>query len=297
MHGAQQGWPQVRPGALWRQALEANARARACGELEPIATELHTVEEGGVPYPVRVLGRIERKERQGAALRSASPFLEPPPSLVVGTLSATHALLLNKFPVVQPHLLVVTRAFEEQEGLLGAADFHALALCLAELDGLAFYNAGPSAGASQRHRHLQLIAPLGPAGLRAPIERVLGTPPQGRAVTVRALPFAHVTTGLGLSSGCLAVDGVTLHEAYRALRRAAGFSEARHAYNLLATRRWMLLVPRRAADWEGINLNAMGFAGSLLVRDKEQLARVREAGPGAVLAAVAGDRTFRKETG
>lgn len=285
---SQSTWPQLHPGSLWRSALEANARARASGDLEPLTTALQEVQQGGVRYQLRVLGRMEKKDRQGEVQRSASPFLEPPLPLVVGTLSPTHALLLNKFPVVQPHLLLVTRAFEEQQALLGAADFHALGRCLAELDGLAFYNAGPVAGASQRHRHLQLIAPLGPGGLRAPIERVLGTLALGRVVTVSGLPFAHVAMGVGVPSGSPAVDGVTLHEAYRALRRAAGFSEAQRPYNLLVTRSWMLLVPRRTEAWEGINLNAMGFAGSLLVRDTQQLARVRRAGPGAVLAAVAG---------
>ncbi len=288
---SEQAWPQLHPDTLWRQALAANARAHATGDLEPIATELHGVEEGGVPYQVRVLGRVQRKDRVGrnaSRAEAQNPFLSPPPALVVGALSATHALLLNKFPVVEPHLLVVTRSFEEQLSELTAADFHALALALAGLDGLAFYNGGPLAGASQRHKHLQLIPPLGPAGLCAPIERVLGRLAAGRVTQVPALPFAHVAVGLPLPSGSLAVDGVALHEAYRALRRALGFSEAPRPYNLLATRRWMLLVPRVRAEWEGLNLNAMGFAGSLLVRNAAQLARVSEAGPAAVLRAVVG---------
>ncbi|MBF5040977.1 ATP adenylyltransferase [Aggregicoccus sp. 17bor-14] len=285
----QQQWPQLEPGTLWRRALEANAHALATGDLEPLTTEAQGVEQGGVAYQLRVLGRIQRKVRRSGVLKGGSPFLAPPLPLVVGTLGRTHALLLNKFPVVQPHLLIVTRAFEEQEALLGAADFHALSRCLGELDGLAFYNAGPGAGASQRHKHLQLIAPLGPGGLRAPIERVLGPLAPWRVAREPALPFAHAAMGLGLPSGSLAVDGVALHEAYGALRRALGFSEAPRPYNLLVTRRWMILVPRRAAAWEGIELNAMGFAGSLLVRTHQQLARVREAGPAAVLRAVAGD--------
>ena len=100
--------------------------------------------------------------------------------------------------------------------------------------------------------------------------------------------MGRVTQGLALPSGSLAVDGVALHEASRALRRALGWGEEVRPYNLLATRRWMLLVPRRRAEWEGLNLNAMGFAGSLLVRTAAQLQRVREAGPAAALRAVAG---------
>ena len=49
---------------------------------------------------------------------------------------------------------------------------------MAGLDGLAFYNSGEVAGASQRHKHLQLIQPLGPDGLRAPMEALLSLLPR-----------------------------------------------------------------------------------------------------------------------
>ena len=51
----------------------------------------------------------------------------------------------------------MTRAFEEQTDLLNLEDFAALWFCLQEIDGLAFFNGGKIAGASQRHKHLQLI--------------------------------------------------------------------------------------------------------------------------------------------
>ncbi|MFN2646613.1 MAG: phosphorylase, partial [Burkholderiales bacterium] len=57
-------------------------------------------------------------------------------------------------------------------------------------------------------------------------------------------------------------------------------------YNLLATRRWMLLVPRGCERYESISVNALGFAGSLFVRSDVELERVRDAGPMAVLRAV-----------
>ena len=79
--------------------------------------------------------------------------------MFVADISPTHVCLLNKFNVIDHHLLVVTRAFEEQDAAINAADFAALWVCMAEVDGLAFYNGGKLAGASQRHKHLQ-IAPL-----------------------------------------------------------------------------------------------------------------------------------------
>ncbi len=57
-------------------------------------------------------------------------------------------------------------------------------------------------------------------------------------------------------------------------------------YNLLVTRDWMLLVPRSAEAYESISVNALGFAGSLLVRDERELELVCERGPMAVLREV-----------
>ena len=58
-------------------------------------------------------------------------------------------------------------------------------------------------------------------------------------------------------------------------------------YNLLTTRDWMMLVPRARAESHGINVNAMGFAGSLLVKNTEQLQRLQELGPLELLRQVA----------
>ena len=58
------------------------------------------------------------------------------------------------------------------------------------------------------------------------------------------------------------------------------------AYNLLVTREWMPLIPRRRERYEGISVNALGFAGSRFVPDDAQCEIVRRAGPRTVLAAV-----------
>lgn len=74
-----------------------------------------------------------------------------------------------------------------------------------------------------------------------------------------------------------------------ALRAAAPPAGRPFAYNLLLTPRWLLVVPRAAecAAMAGadVSVNALGFAGSLFVRDEAQLAAVA-ADPMAVLARV-----------
>jgi ATP adenylyltransferase len=59
------------------------------------------------------------------------------------------------------------------------------------------------------------------------------------------------------------------------------------AYNLLVSRRWMLVVPRTRGAWDTVPVSALCFAGVLFVRGEEDAARLRAAGPLQVLAGVA----------
>ncbi len=58
-------------------------------------------------------------------------------------------------------------------------------------------------------------------------------------------------------------------------------------YNLLITRRWLMLVPRVFEAFHGISINALGFAGALLVQDRQQYEVVKRHGPLAALRHVA----------
>jgi ATP adenylyltransferase len=261
-----------------------------------IPTAREVVEERGVAFLVHVSTQVERKERAGtlAARSQRDPFLPWEADLFVAELSPTHVCLLSKFNVVDHHLLVVTRAFEEQEDPLGRADFEALARCMIEVEGLGFYNAGAVAGASQRHKHLQLVPlPLGPGGARVPIERLLASArfdvAGGSIGAAREIPFAHALARLEPRPWERPADAAAaLHAGYRSLLGALGLAPGSPGpYNLLATREWLLVVPRTREHFASISVNALGFAGSFYVRDRAELALLRERGPLEVLRAVA----------
>lgn len=282
---------------LGEAARACAERALRSGAIEPIETEESRIADGGVEFLVRRLSSLARKERlarmRATAARPVDPFDPPEPELTVAALSPTHLAVLNKFPVLDGHLLFVTRRFADQEELLDAGDMAALARGLAEIDGLAFYNGGALAGASQPHKHLQLVPlPLARAAAGIPIEAVFD-PSAGAEgpISLARLPFAHafVRFAPGLAS-----DGAALLDAYWALLAAARLhvveGRASAPYNLLATRRWMLLVPRARERFGSISVNALGFAGSLFVRDDAELAALARAGPMAALTAVARPR-------
>ncbi len=277
-------------GTLWRQVTATSDRALELGAQIPIATRREAVSDAGVTFVVHVLEGLEHKEKVSGEQRAAGedPFARPDPSLLVADLSPTHRVLLNKFNVLAVHLLLVTRAFEDQDELLTPADLEALALCLDEIDGLGFYNAGRVAGASQAHKHLQLVPlPLGPGPLGTPMDVLLHHAPRGAPGRLGELPFPHAA--LRIPEGRVtASDAPFLLSAYRELLAWCGIAGPGRPYNLLVTRRWMLLVPRSRERFEDFSVNSLGFAGSLLVRDPDQLERVREVGPMRVLTAVAG---------
>ncbi|MGZ3458727.1 MAG: ATP adenylyltransferase family protein, partial [Archangium sp.] len=103
--------PPLRPEDLWPCMVSTTRHALATGALQPIATECRTVEERGVLFQVRVLGRAhlkdERAKREKPRAAPFNPFANPDPELTVGDLSPTHVCLLNKFNVVEHHLLIV----------------------------------------------------------------------------------------------------------------------------------------------------------------------------------------------
>lgn len=263
-------------------------RALARGTLEPIETRGETVTDGGIAFVVRTVSSLARKESAArrASAADTDPFRPPyEPDLWLGRVPPDHVALLNKFPVLDDHLLVVTRTWRAQDAPLDARDCEALLRVLARFDALAFYNAGRVAGASQAHRHLQFV----PRPRPLPVADALD-PDAGRAP---GLPFPHAAAPLPAPSlDDPAAGAEALHALQQRLLAAA--SPAEHddglpgAWNLLATRELVWVVPRSRERCGPVGVNALGFAGLLLAADDEQAAFIRAHGPVAVLADVAG---------
>ena len=275
---------------FWETVRQRAEAALAAGAMHSFECALEHVEQEGIPFVVRVATRFPKGETaagrgSSAPKLAANPFLDPDPALLVTELGPTHRVMLNKFSVIREHILVVTRAFVHQQTLLDGSDFTALAACMEEGGALAFYNGGEEAGASQPHKHLQMVTlPLSP---RAPI-------PLGETIdrAHAVLPFRHALARL--RAGDIA-DADTLEATYRELLERVdlrpelrdGLEWQPRPYNLVVTRDWMLLVPRSRDRYEGISINALAFAGSFFVRDPAGLEKIARAGPLAVLRAVA----------
>jgi len=289
-----------RKGTLWGKILDTTDSALQSGALKPIKTEGSVIQNGGVDFLIRMVESLARKEAEKILKAGKdrvmdekfNPFLPYEKDMFVADISDTHLCLLNKFNVIEHHLLIVTRAFEHQETLLTVRDFQAIWRCMAELEGLAFYNGGKIAGASQDHKHLQLIPlPMASTGYPVPMESLMNHPQEIPGV-ITGLPFVHAFKRFSAMPDIpQEMAARTLHQMYRLMLQQVGmnaFTEREKTlqsgpYNLLFTHKWMLLVPRSKEFFESISINSLGFAGALLARNRDEMILIEKEGGMAVL--------------
>lgn len=274
------------PRTLWSKLQTQTQHGLATEALKPIDTQYEIVSDSGLDFIVRILTNLNRKAqaRKVQAKEKTNPFLPYDQNLYVTDVSDTHVCLLNKFNVVDHHFLIVTRGFESQLDWLTLADFEALCRCLEEVSGLFFFNGGEAAGASQPHKHLQIVPqtlPIEAAIHTANFVDGIGQSPQ--------LPYAHRIAKLSREN-----SPEHWLQRYRQLLSSLEIDDPtdqwqdsqRFPYNLLGTRDWFMVVPRRHDNYLGISVNSLGFAGSLLVKNQAQMDQLKQIGPMALLKEV-----------
>ena len=272
---------------LLLKATEVTAAAKECGALLPLDTSLsHLMGERGISFELRHLLSATPKHLRSAGPKP-NPFLPWDQRLEVERINDSHVVILNKFPVQSAHMLLITQAWQPQTGWLSIEDWNALALVDLMTTGLWFFNSGPDAGASQPHRHLQLIPRSAgdqicarEAWFRRCVE---DRDPPGDDPLLRSCRVAPISSTL---------TGETLQQMYISLAGALGLGhpsndgQPRGAYNLLLSRQWMAIVRRRREGIRGFSVNALGFAGSLLSTDASDRDWIQREGPEALLQAV-----------
>ncbi|MDF2182080.1 hypothetical protein [Neptuniibacter sp. CAU 1671] len=278
---------------LWQQAAEVKQAALNSGTLLSLPTTSVDLREGDLNWRVRVLEALRLKAQPATSTEaSINPFLPPEPSLVVCEAGPEHLWVLNKYNVFDLHLLLITKTFVPQTRIIEQTDFSALFKAMQAAPALAFYNSGAVAGASQSHKHLQLI-PLTP-------ETHLPFTPQFEALhdqvprQLETLPFQHAALALPNDLFQLpeSEGSQYLQQFYDRLRMTLAIEvqdqQIEKPYNLLLTQSWMMLVPRVAESACGISFNALAFTGSLLVKDQIQIKLLQETGLANILQQISG---------
>lgn len=280
--------------------------ADSAGALRPLETRVELIEgafgPGSSPFILRYLtsstepGAPKKPEPPKSTWsdpKVLSPFVAPEPALVVASHFGPrrcHNVLLNKFPVVSHHLLLCTAEFRSQEEDLDEGDVLALdelaAGAYAGDQPLCFYNCGKNSGASQGHKHLQVVPSFvettGGAQQPYPLVTIAKSAPDG-ATRLPAFPFRHAFHRLA--------PGEPRFAAYRRLLAECGIDSEvpRVSYSFLASGDWMIVIPRccegpRMPDGSLItSVNALGFAGSIFVKTEPLVAYVKRVGPVNIL--------------
>ena len=256
---------------ILKKAEEISQQAISANRMNPIQVDTQRVEQAGTNYLVRVAKSQGAKPAASNSPKRGNPFLPYEEELFISLLGPDHVCLLNKYPVIANHLLVITRQFQPQESLLTLNDFTAMTALLQEADGLMFYNSGVNAGASQAHKHMQWV----PRQLDEPHDQLPLEPGE------IPLPFHHCWFALNQ------LDASAIYALYQQGLAELQWREGR-AYNLLLTRQWLMLVPRSQAAWQQISLNSLAFVGSFFVKDELQANQLRYGGFAQALAAVSG---------
>ncbi|KAM0324402.1 hypothetical protein ACHAQA_008184 [Verticillium albo-atrum] len=228
------------------------------------------------------------------------PFENPEKGpLYIEEIAPAHNLVLNKFAIVPEHFILATKDFKAQTHLLEADDLAATYVCIEAyrqhgldtgVDGelFAFFNSGPHSGASQPHRHVQLL-PV--AQMRAGLDEpgawnVLadrlgkgGTPFVTFSSTIGPETSTEELHDLYLTLYRRAVAAVKVHAGESGETNTSGSDkDAEISYNMALTKTQLVICPRLSdgvttVSGDGqtevtLSLNGTVLAGTALVKNE-----------------------------
>lgn len=266
----------------WRNALDVSRRALDQGALLPLETRV--IDDPALqPFRLRELTGVPPRHLRSPGPRP-NPFLPWDRPLEVDRLESGHVLLLNKYPVQEGHLLVITHDWQPQRGWLRPVDWRAVAEVSADTGGLWFFNNSATAGASQPHRHLQLL-PRQAAQPSCPLAPWLLAQLAGEQPS---WPWAYRLSRRRDPLGGGDLFDLYCHHCRDLELGVPGEGGAPlHAYNLLFDDHWFLTVRREREHQAGFSINGLGFAGCLLSTARSDQDWLLRHGPWALLEAVA----------
>ncbi|MCJ1310784.1 hypothetical protein MMC25_004451 [Agyrium rufum] len=265
-------------------ALQRFDQLRQQGKLiyEPSTPE-HVVHQG-FDLEFRIVPAFEKKpvpaaedvDEDAARKKPFNPFLNPEPDFVLKDIGPSHVLELNKFCVYRPSLILHTKEELPQTDDLDLGDIEALWTTLTQLEGdyLALYNCGVDAGASQSHKHMQLFPlsdlahfTLYPERLELSAELPL---------SYQNAPYKHWI--LKLSSTSSAKEVYDRYIKLLKLSKEALEGSDSTAYNVIAVKTWILLIPRSERGKDDVPVNGAGMLGLIWLEDRQERERWNECG-------------------
>ena len=256
--------------SLWLLALKKTEQAIKKKSIIPFKTKLSILDQGKYKYELRTLiGKTKNQPNyknlnQGPKI---NPFKPWDKDLEISNIKTNHILILNKYPVELGHMLLITKKWKPQNGWLDISDWNALVNVNIDTTGLWFFNNSELAGASQPHRHIQLLR-------RQTINLLFP-----RQMWFEDYLVNKINKESKLYKNTIVIPLLEdnspeeLQEAYYKSCIEMNIGEPnndlkpKYGYNLLITNNWMALIRRSKECYQGFNINSLGFAGYFLITE------------------------------
>ncbi len=267
-------------------ALKQSAKAIKEGALIPLKTKLSKLSTNeGTHFQIRQLTSLFFSENKVYGPK-ANPFFPWDRRLEISNINHDHVLILNKYPVQLGHMLLITNNWAPQNGWLSSNDWKALENVDKITSGLWFFNSGPEAGASQPHRHLQLLPRISNSMI-CPREGYFLSLIKGLGENNYHKDFGFIIKKRSTSSNIPKYR--LLYNDYLTLAAGVNLGEPETTkmpldpYNLLICKKWIVLIKRRNDFYRGFNVNALGYAGYLLATQESDMDWLKDNGPEELL--------------
>ncbi|KAF2666003.1 HIT-like protein [Microthyrium microscopicum] len=265
--------------------------AKSSKSLIYTSSELTTIKSSSnAPFQLRFCPSLAKKPTAQDKPKGPKPdpFEKPTGDLFIANIPPAHLLVLNKFPIIDRHFILATRAFKAQTDPLEADDLTATYACLQEWEAqnssngrlFAFFNSGPHSGASQPHRHVQFLPVEDIADDDANFQLLIDS-----ESNLAVLPFKSIRADIPPESAENGLHPLYLRLLAQCRDSWTGETEA-FSYNMGLTLHHIVLVPRTAEGMtvrkeDGSEVCFVGFngtllAGSLMVKRQEEWDYLRQ---------------------
>ena len=270
--------------SIWSKALEISRKAVNCGAIIPLKTIKYKSNEKNCDYELRFLkGPIPKHLIEYGPKRN--PFIPWDSRLQVQKINDKHILILNKYPVQIGHMLLITNSWKPQNGWLNEDDFEAIVNVDNDTTGLWFFNSSKEAGASQPHRHFQLLPRRYDESVCPRFDwfcSLLNSNKNNNSEISHCISIRQRNNNINSSS-------YDLFSSYKSMINEMNLGDIDiinkplKPYNLLITSKWIALITRKTDRSNGFSINALGFAGYFLGTRRSDVDTLIKFGPETIL--------------
>ena len=272
----------MRSETYWEKALKQTSLSISKKSLYPLETKVVTEEfYDKNDFIIRKLDTSKFKKEICYGPKQ-NPFNPWEKILEIEKIGNHHQLILNKYPVQSGHILLITNSWKPQNGWLDINDWVAIQKVNKNTSGLWFFNSSPIAGASQPHRHFQLLRRSNDQ-VSCPREKWfldLKISNEQETKLKKSIVVSHLN---------FLENSSNIYNLYLELTKKIGLGDPindekpRHPYNILITNKWIAIIRRRFDHLHGFSINGLGFAGYLLITKKSDINYLKNNGPEKLL--------------